>query len=58
MFLPPYSLDCSPIELAFAKLKAPLRKALKRTLEGLWNAVVRVPDAGLQPPGLRQGRRT
>ena len=32
-FLPPYSPDCSPIELAFAKLKAFLRAARPRTFE-------------------------
>lgn len=30
-FLPPYSLDFNPIELAFAKLKAFLRSARPRT---------------------------
>ena len=38
-FLPPYSPDFNPIEHAFAKLKAQLRKAAARTLDGLWNAV-------------------
>ena len=36
LLLPPYSLDLNPIELAFAKLKALLRKAGQRTVEGLW----------------------
>ena len=35
-FLPPYSPDLNPIELAFAKLKSLLRKAARRTVEGLW----------------------
>jgi len=35
--LPPYSPDLNPIEKAFSKLKALLRKAAKRTREGLWN---------------------
>ena len=39
LFLPPYSPDFNPIELAFAKLKARLRKAAERTVDGLWNAI-------------------
>ena len=39
LYLPPYSPDFNPIEMAFAKLKALLRKAAKRTIEQLWNAV-------------------
>jgi len=38
-YLPPYSPDFNPIENAFAKLKALLRKAAQRTLDGLWNAI-------------------
>jgi transposase len=38
-FLPPYSPDFNPIENAFAKLKALLRKAAARTIEDLWNAI-------------------
>jgi transposase len=37
-YLPPYSPDLNPIEQAFAKLKALLRKAAERTVDGLWNA--------------------
>ncbi|WP_240760073.1 IS630 family transposase [Lichenicoccus roseus] len=37
--LPPYSPDFNPIENAFAKLKALLRKAAARTIDDLWNAV-------------------
>jgi len=36
LYLPPYSPDFNPIEPAFAKLKALLRKAARRTVEGLW----------------------
>ena len=36
-FLPPYSPDLNPIEKLFAKLKALLRKASKRTIPALWN---------------------
>ena len=39
MYLPPYSPDLNPIEMAFAKLKAALRKAAARSLEVLWNAI-------------------
>ena len=35
LFLPPYSPDFNPIEKAFAKLKALLRKAGERTVSGL-----------------------
>ena len=38
-FLPPYSPDFNPIENAFAKLKALLRKAGARTRDALWAAV-------------------
>lgn len=41
-FLPPYSPDFNPIEMAFARLKAMLRKAGERTLDGLWNAIGRL----------------
>ena len=39
LFLPPYSPDFNPIENAFAKLKAMLRKAAKRTVDALWSAI-------------------
>ena len=39
LFLPPYSPDFNPIEMAFAKLKALLRKAAERTVEGLWQTI-------------------
>jgi transposase len=41
-FLPPYSPDFNPIENAFAKLKALLRKAAARTRDGLWDEVGRL----------------
>src|SRR5919205_2190079 len=44
LYLPPYSPDFNPIENAFAKLKALLRKAAERTLEGLWTAIGRLID--------------
>jgi transposase len=39
LFLPPYSPDFNPIELAFSKMKANLRKAAARTLPRLWDAI-------------------
>ncbi len=45
LYLPPYSPDFNPIENAFAKLKALLRKAAGRTVDGLWNAIGRISDA-------------
>ena len=48
LFLPPYSPDFNPIEQAFSKLKAHLRKAAERTIHGLWNAIGRILD--LYPP--------
>jgi transposase len=38
-YLPPYSPDFNPIEQAFSKLKALLRKAAARSIEALWNAI-------------------
>ena len=38
-FLPPYSPDFNPIEQAFAKLKAQLRKVAARTVDALWAAI-------------------
>lgn len=35
-YLPPYSPDFNPIEKAFSKLKAHLRKAAERTRDALW----------------------
>lgn len=43
-FLPPYSPDFNPIEMAFAKLKALLRKAAERTVDGLWKTIGRLVD--------------
>lgn len=39
LFLPPYSPDLNPIEMAFAKLKAHLRRIGARTFDGLIEAV-------------------
>ena len=43
-YLPPYSPDFNPIENAFAKLKALLRKAAERTVEGLWRVIGQLVD--------------
>lgn len=45
LYLPPYSPDLNPIEPAFAKLKALLRKATERTVDALWNQLKNVLDA-------------
>ncbi|PWC26278.1 transposase, partial [Teichococcus aestuarii] len=39
LYLPPYSPEFNPIENAFAKLKASLRKAAERSVEGLWSTI-------------------
>jgi len=44
LFLPPYSPDFNPLENAFSKLKALLRKAAERTVEGLWSAIGEIVD--------------
>jgi transposase len=38
-YLPPYSPDFNPIEMAFAKLKSLLRAAQARTIPDLWQAI-------------------
>jgi transposase len=43
-FLPPYSPDFNPIEKAFAKLKALLRKAAERTVDALRNRIGHIVD--------------
>ena len=45
LFLPPYSPDLNPIELAFAKLKTLLRKAAARTVDALGAAIAHAIDA-------------
>ena len=44
-YLPPYSPDLNPIEQAFAKLKAHLRKAEERSIPALWNRIGTTLDA-------------
>jgi transposase len=45
LYLPPYSPDLNPIEEAFAKIKALLRRAGARTREALIEAMGRALDA-------------
>jgi transposase len=44
LFLPPYSPDLNPIEMAFAKLKAHLRARAVRTIDALWKAIGQICD--------------
>ena len=44
LFLPKYSPDLNPIEMAFSKLKAHLRKAKARTFDTLWKAIGDICD--------------
>jgi transposase len=39
MYLPAYSPDFNPIEMAFSKFKALLRAAAARTIDDLWEAI-------------------
>lgn len=39
LYLPPYSPDFNPIENAFSKLKALLKKFKERTVDGLWKRI-------------------
>jgi transposase len=39
LYLPPYSPDLNPIEMAFAKLKTLLRSAAERSVEALWDRI-------------------
>ena len=45
LYLPPYSPDLNPIELAFSKLKAHLRQAAEHTIPGLSRRISRVVRA-------------
>ena len=53
LFLPPYSPDFNPIEKAFSRLKAMLRKAGERTVSGLWDLIGKLVDL-FQPRRMRQ----
>jgi len=44
LFTPPYSPDLNPIEMAFSKLKANLRRIGARTIDDLWKAIGNICD--------------
>lgn len=44
LFLPPYSPDLNPIEMAFSKLKALLRKACARNFDEVWQEIGKICD--------------
>ena len=48
-YLPPYSPDMNPIEKAFSKLKAYLRKIAERTVAGLMRRSMPVPTSSNLP---------
>jgi transposase len=48
-YLPPYSPDLNPIELAFAKLKKLLRDGAERTVDKLWELCGRLLDEFQEP---------
>ena len=55
LFLPPYSPDLNPIEMAFAKLKESLRQAQARTVDALRDLIGRtlnlfIPEAWKNAP--------
>ena len=45
LYLPPYSPDFNPIEMAFAKIKTLLRKAAARTRDSLWDKIAEILGA-------------
>lgn len=45
LYLPPYSPDLNPIEMAFAKLKTLLRGAAERSVEALWQRIGQLLNA-------------
>jgi transposase len=44
IYLPPYSPDLNPIELAFSKIKQALRSLSLRTVDALWSTMQNVLD--------------
>ena len=48
-YLPPYSPDLNPIELAFSKLKKLLRDGAERTVDKLWKLCGTALDAFTEP---------
>ena len=60
-YLPPYSPDLNPIELAYSKFKALLKKAAARSLEALWAAIssaITSSQAPLSESMTSSGQRT
>lgn len=49
LYLPPYSPDFNPIEQAFSKLKALLRKAATRSIPDLWQAIADAIPCFMRP---------
>ena len=47
-YLPPYSPDMNPIELAFSKLKTALRAEPARTIDTLWRRIGTILDTFTQ----------
>ena len=45
LFLPPYSPDFNPIEMAFSNIKVWLRNTAPRTVEHLWDAIAEAIDS-------------
>jgi transposase len=45
LYLPPYSPDLNPIELALSKFKTLLRRAAERSVSALWDRIGQVLDA-------------
>jgi len=56
LYLPPYSPDLNPIELASGKLKGLLRAAAQRTTEGLWHTIGTLLDRFSPDEGRRYFR--
>ena len=48
-FLPPYSPDFNPIEMAFSKFKAYLKRRAARTIPELWEAIGQATDIFTSP---------
>ncbi len=48
LYLPPYSPDLNPIEMAFSKLKSLLRKAGERSIDNLWKRIGKLLDCFTQ----------
>ena len=44
LITPPYSPDLNPIEMAFSKLKAHLRRIGARTIDALWKEIGNICD--------------